>query len=290
MNQNNLDKHQQYIFTFQCHDRLGVQAKVTGLFYECGAYIIEIANYIDPYSERFFCRCVFDDRVFKLPYSELKGKLEALAAKEQMDIRLRKIDERPRLLIAVSKYDHCLHALLGKWKSGVLPVDIVAVVSNHPDCESIAQWYGLPYYHLPITAETKPQQEQQILDIIDREKIDLLVLARYMQILSDQLCEKISGRAINIHHSFLPGFKGAKPYHQAYQRGVKVIGATAHYVNSDLDEGPIIVQEVKPIDHEISAEQMVYMGHDIEATALTQAVKLHADLRVQLNGGRTVIL
>jgi formyltetrahydrofolate deformylase len=285
-----LVEHQQYIFTFQCHDRLGVQAKVTGLFYDCGAYIVEIANYIDPHSERFFCRCVFDDRVMTLPFSEFKAKVEALSALEEMDFQLRKKNDRPRVLIAVSKYDHCLHALLGKWKSGVLPVDIVAVVSNHNECEPIAQWYGLPYYHLPLNAETKPVQEQQILEIIDRENIDLLVLARYMQILSDNMCEKISGKAINIHHSFLPGFKGARPYHQAYERGVKVIGATAHYVNSDLDEGPIIVQEVKPIDHEVSIEQMVHMGHDIESTALTQAVTLHATLRVQMNGGRTVIL
>jgi formyltetrahydrofolate deformylase len=154
----------------------------------------------------------------------------------------------------------------------------------------MAEWYGLPFYHFPVTPETKPGQEALILGVIEALEADLLVLARYMQILSDDMCRQLEGRAINIHHSFLPGFKGARPYHQAYQRGVKVIGATAHYVTSDLDEGPIIVQEVRPIDHEVTIEQMIHLGHDIEATALSQAVRLHCEERVQLNGQRTVIL
>lgn len=165
--------------------------------------------------------------------------------------------------IAVSKFDHCLQALLGKWRagdSGDLPVDIVGIMSNHPNCEPISQWYGLPYHHLPITPQTKPQQEQQLFAIIQRNVVDLLVLARYMQILSDELCNDLNGRAINIHHSFLPGFKGARPYQQAYDRCVKVMGATAYYVNRDLDEGPIIVQEVKPVDHELTAEQWCIWG------------------------------
>lgn len=279
-----------YLFTFQAPDRLGVLAKTTGFLYNSGAYIKETSSYIDPQTERFFFRCMFDDRSLKLELDNFQQQLQQLAQAEQMDIQFRPQSHRPRVLIAVSKLDHCLQALLAKWQAGELAVDIVGVISNHRDCEAMAKWYHLPYHYLPITLDTKPQQEQQILDIINQQSVDLLVLARYMQILSDDLCSHLQGRAINIHHSFLPGFKGARPYHQAYDRGVKVMGATAHYVNRDLDEGPIIVQEVKPIDHELTAEQMVHMGRDIEATALTQAVKLHAEMRVLLNGQRTVVL
>lgn len=207
-----------------------------------------------------------------------------------MEYHLRAIDAVPRVLLAVSKYDHCLNVLLNNWKAGALPAEIVGVVSNHLDCQSMTEWYGLPYYHLPITPQTKPEQEARMLGVMEELNADLLVLARYMRILSNDLCEQLEGRAINIHHSFLPGFKGAKPYHQAYDRGVKVIGATAHYVTADLDEGPIIVQEVRAIDHEVTVEQMVHLGHDTEATALSQAVRLHCEERVQLNGHRTVIL
>ena len=280
----------QYIFAFSSPDRLGMLSKITGLFYQHRAYITETASYNDPQTERFFYRCVFDDRVMTTAIDDFSGHLSALAKELDMDFQWRELDKKPRVLIAVSKYNHCLTALLSKWKAGVLPIDIVGVFSNHIDCHELVEWYGLPYHHLPITPDTKPQQEQQILSLIERYKVDLLVLARYMQILSDDLCGQLAGRAINIHHSFLPGFKGAKPYHQAYERGVKVMGATAHYVNQDLDEGPIIVQEVKPIDHELSVERMVHMGHDIEATALAQAVQLHVEMRVLLNGGRTVIL
>ena len=192
--------------------------------------------------------------------------------------------------MAVSKFDHCLNVLLTPWRSGALPVDVVGVVSNHQDCRGLVEWYGIPYHHLPITPETKPQQEAQILGLMDQYNVDLLVLARYMQILSDDLCRQLEGRAINIHHSFLPSFKGAKPYHQAHTRGVKVIGATAHYVTADLDEGPIIVQEVKPVNHTLKIEHLVHMGHDIEATALSHAVRLHCEERVVLNGEKTVIL
>jgi len=290
LNESLAEEHHCYIFAFQCPDRLGVLAQVSNFFYQYGAFIKETASYNDPQSERFFYRCVFDDRLLSVPMEQFAAELEKLAVELNMDYQLRDLEHKPRVLVAVSKYNHCLNALLGKWKSGVLPVEIVAVVSNHPDCQSITEWYGLPYHHFPITAATKPAQESKILALIDKERIDLLVLARYMQVLSDGMCQQLEGRAINIHHSFLPGFKGARPYHQAYERGVKVIGATAHYVNRDLDEGPIIVQEVKPIDHKAGADEMVNMGHDIEATALTQAARLHVELRVQLNGQRTVIL
>ncbi len=279
-----------YILSFQCPDRLGVVAHYSQLFLQAGAFITEISNYSDPVSGTFHLRCVFDDRAMTISYEAFSERFAELARGMSMQYRLRPADALPRVLLAVSRYDHCLVALLTKWRAGALPAEIVGVVSNHEDCRSQVEWYGLPYYHLPITPATKPQQEAQILDLIRAQRVDLLVLARYMQILSDDLCRELQGRAINIHHSFLPGFKGAKPYHQAYDRGVKVIGATAHYVTSDLDEGPIIAQEVKAIDHQVSVEQMIHLGHDTEATALSHAVRLHCEERVQLNGQRTVIL
>lgn len=279
-----------YILSFQCPDRLGVVANYSQLFLQAGAFITEISNYSDPVTGTFHLRCVFDDRAMTVPFEEFSHRFAELAASMNMQYRLRPADQLPRVLLAVSRYDHCLVALLTKWRSGALPAEIVGVVSNHEDCRSQVEWYGLPYHCLPVTAETKPQQEAQVLALIHEQQVDLLVLARYMQILSDDLCRELEGRAINIHHSFLPGFKGAKPYHQAYDRGVKVIGATAHYVTSDLDEGPIIAQEVKAIDHQVSVEQMIHLGHDTEATALSHAVRLHCEERVQLNGQRTVIL
>lgn len=281
---------QRYVLSFQCPDRIGVVARSTGVLLDACAFITEISNYSDPVSETFHLRCVFDDRQMTVPFDEFRDNFDAFAEDFQASYRLRCETELPRVLVAVSKYDHCLSVLLNKWRSGALPAELVGVVSNHPDCQSMTEWYGLPYYHLPITPETKPEQEARILAVMEAQEVDLLVLARYMQILSNELCGKLEGRAINIHHSFLPGFKGARPYHQAYQRGVKVIGATAHYVTSDLDEGPIISQEVRPIDHEVTVEQMIQLGHDIEATALSQAVRLHCEERVQLNGQRTVIL
>lgn len=279
-----------YILSFQCPDRIGVVARSSGLLLDAGAFITEISNYSDPVSETFHLRCVFDDRQMTVPLAEFRTRFEGFAGEFGAQWQLRSEADLPRVLIAVSKYDHCLNVLLNKWRAGALPAEIVGVVSNHPDCGSMTEWYGLPYHHLPITPETKPQQESHILDVMDQLDVDLLVLARYMQILSDDMCRALAGRAINIHHSFLPGFKGARPYHQAYERGVKVIGATAHYVTSDLDEGPIIVQEVRSIDHEVTVEQMIHLGHDIEATALSHAVRLHCEERVQMNGNRTVIL
>ena len=279
-----------YMLAFKCPDRLGVVAGYSQLLLECGAFITEVSNYSDQLTETFFLRCVFDDRAMTLEFDTFCAKFEELAQQLQMEYVLRPVGMLPKVLLAVSKYDHCLSTLLTKWKSGALPAEIVGVVSNHEDCRGLVEWYGLPYKHLPITPETKPQQEAQILALMDEFDVDLLVLARYMQILSDDMCRQLEGRAINIHHSFLPGFKGAKPYHQAYERGVKVIGATAHYVTGDLDEGPIIVQEVRPIDHQVTVEEMVHLGHDTEAVALSQAVRLHCEQRVMLNGQRTVLL
>jgi formyltetrahydrofolate deformylase len=281
---------QSYILTFKCPDRIGVVARYANLFYECGINITEISNYTDPVSNSFFLRCVFDVSGMSCSVEQFRARLVPLAEDLSMEYSLRSSLALPKILVAVSRYDHCLTALLTKQKSGALPAVIAAVVSNHDDCRELVEWHGIPYYHLPVTADSKPEQEARLLELIEEHAGELLVLARYMQILSDDLCAKLGGRAINIHHSFLPGFKGARPYHQAYDRGVKVIGATAHYVTADLDEGPIIAQEVRPIDHEISVEQMVHLGHDTEATALSQAVRLHCEQRVVLNGQRTVIL
>ncbi|WP_281560810.1 formyltetrahydrofolate deformylase [Thalassomonas sp. RHCl1] len=280
----------QYVLTWQCPDTSGVLAKVTHNLFEHGAFITETSQYSDPYTDTFFSRIAFDDRNLKVPFEEFVSAIDELAKPLNLSYRIRNANDLPNIVIAVSKDDHCLVSLLTKWKAGVLPVNIVAVVSNHPDCQSLVEWHGIPYHHLPVNKENKPQQEAAILDVMQSADAELLVLARYMQILSDDMCVKLQGNAINIHHSFLPSFKGAKPYHQAHARGVKVIGATAHYVTADLDEGPIIVQEVKPINHTFTVEQMVHSGHDLEATALCHAVKMHAQQRICLNGDKTVIL
>lgn len=280
----------QYILTYQCPDKLGIFADVSKLFFDSGAYVTETSHYTDPDTNTCFYRKVFDDRSLKVDFDTFKEKFATLAGHYGMAYLITPMDYRPRLLLAVSKYDHCLNVLLTKWKSGVLPVEIMGVVSNHEDCRGLVEWYGIPYHHFPICKESKPQQEAQILALMEREHVDLLILARYMQVLSDDMCCKLEGKAINIHHSFLPSFKGARPYHQAHARGVKLIGATAHYVTSDLDEGPIIVQEVRPVTHAQTAADMVVLGHDTEATTLAQAVKLHIEQRVVLNGPRTVIL
>lgn len=279
-----------YILTWQCPDNTGVLAKVSQSLFEHGAFITETSQYSDPYSETFFSRIAFDDRNLTVSASEFVEALDELASPLHMDYKLSKKEAVPNVVIAVSKDDHCLVSLLTKWKSGALPINIVAIMSNHKDCQALADWHGVPFHHLPITADTKAEQEAEILALMQKTEADLLVLARYMQILSDDLCEQLAGRAINIHHSFLPSFKGARPYHQAHARGVKVIGATAHYVTANLDEGPIIAQEVKPINHTFTIERMVHMGHDLEATALSHAVRLHAEQRVCLNGDKTVIL
>lgn len=280
----------QYILTWQCPDGPGVLAKVTNSLFEHGAFITETAQYSDPYSNIFFSRIVFDDRSLTVPISEFIDAVNCFAEPLNLTYRLRRYDELPKVLIAVSQYDHCLVSLLTKWKSQALPIEVVGIVSNHETCRSLADWHGVPFHYLPVTADTKQEQEAQLLKLFDDTESDLLVLARYMQILSDNLCQQLSGKAINIHHSFLPSFKGAKPYHQAHKRGVKVIGATAHYVTADLDEGPIIVQEVKQINHAFTIEKMVHLGHDLEATALSHAVTLHAEQRICLNKDKTVIL
>ena len=233
-----------YILTWQCPDNSGVLAKVSQSLFSHGAFITETSQYSDPYTETFFSRIAFDDRDLTVSSSEFVEALDELAKPLAMQYQLRKREDVPNILIAVSKDDHCLVSLLTKWRSGVLPINIVGIISNHQNCQALSEWHNVPFYHLPVNAETKQQQEAQIMGLMTELKVDLLVLARYMQILSDGLCQQLKGKAINIHHSFLPSFKGARPYHQAHARGVKVIGATAHYVTANLDEGPIIAQEV----------------------------------------------
>jgi formyltetrahydrofolate deformylase len=279
-----------YILTWQCPDTSGVLAKVSQSLFQHGAFITETSQYSDPYTAIFFSRIAFDDRNLTVSIDEFRQAIAELAEPLSMNFQLRERDDFPNVAIAVSKDDHCLVSLLTKAKAGVLPVNIVAVISNHQDCEALVEWHKIPFHYLPVTASTKKQQEDKFLTLLSDYKTDLLVLARYMQILSDDFCQQWQGRAINIHHSFLPSFKGAKPYHQAHQRGVKIIGATAHYITSDLDEGPIIVQEVKAINHSFTIEKMVHSGHDIEATALSHAVRMHAEQRICLNEGKTVIL
>lgn len=279
-----------YILTWQCPDTSGVLAKVTQSLFEHGAFITETSQYSDPYTNTFFSRIAFDDRNLTVSIDEFTLAIDTLAKPLNMQYQLKDRYCFPKIVIAVSKYDHCLVSLLTKCKAGVLPINIVAVVSNHVDCQSLVEWHGIEFHYLPVDKDNKSEQEAAILNVIEKKQAELLVLARYMQILSDDLCTKLRGNAINIHHSFLPSFKGAKPYHQAHARGVKVIGATAHYVTADLDEGPIIVQEVKPINHTFTIEKMVHLGHDLEATALCHAVQMHAERRICINGDKTVIL
>lgn len=207
-----------------------------------------------------------------------------------MDWRLERHDRKQRILVMVSKYDHCLNDLLVRARNGELPVEIAAVVSNHPNLEGLAAWHGVPFHHIPVTPETKAEAEAKLLGLVDNYEVELVVLARYMQVLSDSATARLAGRAINIHHSFLPSFKGAKPYHQAHERGVKTVGATAHYVNSELDEGPIIAQQVIEVDHTYTPADLVSVGKDAECKALTNAVRWHAEGRIILSGNRTVIL
>jgi formyltetrahydrofolate deformylase len=290
MSVTSVEKYQSYVLKLKCPEQLGIMARISGELFAKGAFINNVRHYADAQQQIFNMRIEFDDRTLNVSDAEFKSSLQALAIELDMDYHLRCASYRPKILIAVSKDDHCLNVLLTKWRAGVLNADIVGVVSNHESCRAIVEFHNIPFHYLPITKATKPQQEAQILDIMTLHNVDLLGLARYMQILSDDLCREISGRAINIHHSFLPGFKGANPYQQAHDRGVKIIGATAHFVTADLDEGPIIVQEVKPVDHATTVRDMIEIGHDIEATALARAVRWFVEDRIAINGERTVIL
>ncbi len=276
--------------TFSCPDKPYISATVLGFFADHGYNILESSQHEDPFSKLFFMRTVFSPlEKSTLSIEDLRSEFSAIAENYKMEWKLRENSVKPRIIIAVTKTNHCLTNLLNAWERGVLKVDVAGVISNHEHLRELADWYKVPYYYLPVTKETRSQQEAQILQCMQDNDIELLVLARYMQILSDDMCQKLRGRAINIHHSFLPGFKGAKPYHQAFERGVKLIGATAHFVTAELDEGPIIEQAVERISHANLPEELVEIGRDIEAVVLNRAVKWYAEDRVLLNNNRTVV-
>ena len=281
-----------YILTLSCPDQMGVVHTVSGFLFERGGNIIDSAQFNDTDSDRFFMRVNFEERRSDIDLTTLKTEFAPIAERFQMDWQL--VDEatKPRLMIMVSKIGHCLNDLLFRHKSGNLPVEIAAIVSNHPDFYQLAASYNIPFHHFPLlggSAEQKTEQERRVLEVFHQQNIDFVVLARYMQILSNEMCVALNGRAINIHHSFLPSFKGAKPYHQAFAKGVKLIGATAHFVTADLDEGPIIEQDIARVDHSMTPDELTAIGRDVECITLARAVKWHAEHRVLLNGKKTVV-
>ena len=279
-----------FLLSLSCPDRVGVVAAVTGFLARRDANVLEAHHFRDPPANRSVLRIVFeppgdslDERLFATEFAREVAPLD-------VSWGLRDLARRIRVVVAVSRQGHCLNSLLHRWSVGTLPVDIVAVVSNHEDQRRLVEWHGLPFYHLPIGPDGKEKQERRILDLYRGLGGELLVLARYMQILTPAACRELRGRAINIHHSFLPGFKGARPYHQAYERGVKLIGATAHYVDENLDEGPIIEQAVERVDHTLTPEQLTTIGNEIEAVVLNRAVQWHAEGRIFEFGSRAVVL
>ncbi len=277
-----------YVLTIACPDRVGIVAAVSNVLAGHRGNIVESDQFSDTESGQFFMRLVFDLDESTEP--ALLADFEPLARRFEMIWRLYDPRRLPRVMILVSKAEHCLNDLLYRHRTGALPMMITAIASNHTDLAHLAEWHAIPFHHLPVTAATKPEQERQILELVESTGTELVILARYMQILSPELCRALAGRAINIHHSFLPGFKGAKPYHQAYARGVKLIGATAHFVTANLDEGPIIEQEVERVDHAHTPEQLAAVGRDIENIVLARALHYHLERRVFLNGGKTVVL
>ena len=278
-----------FTLTATCPAASGIIAAVTSYLSEQGCYLSELHQFDDEDTKRFFLRTVGRVTRDEVSLDTLKAGFQAVADRMDMDWAFHPLDAPMKTLIMVSQFDHCLEDLLYRVRKGELHIEMTAVVSNHLDCRSLAEREGIRFVNLPITSQTKQRQEDALLEIIKETQTELVVLARYMQILSNRVCEVLRGRAINIHHSFLPGFKGAKPYHQAYERGVKLIGATAHYVTADLDEGPIIEQSVQPVDHTFTPDDLVAAGRDTETVALARAVKLHSEHRVFLDGNKTVI-
>jgi formyltetrahydrofolate deformylase len=276
-----------HILTLSCPDKPGIVFAVSGLLFQHGANIEEASQFNDAQTGLFFMRVQF-----ACAATAQEGVLQALkelATTWSMTINVQPAERRMPIVILVSQQGHCLNDLLFRTKSGLLPVEVKAIISNHRDFYQLAASYNIPFHHVPVTAATKAQAEEKQLDIIKNEGAELVVLARYMQVLSDTMCRALNGRAINIHHSFLPSFKGAKPYYQAHDRGVKLIGATAHYVTADLDEGPIIEQDVARVDHSLTVEDLTAIGRDTESQVLARAVKWHSEHRVLLNGHKTVI-
>ena len=277
------------IFTGTCQAGTGVVAAVTGFLASRNCYICALEQFDDESTDKFFMRAVFRPQKDSPAVEKITEDFAAIAESFDMEWKFHRPQVAVKTIILVSKYDHCLDDLLYRRRKGEINMEITAVVSNHQELRPMVEREGIRFVHLPITAETKTQQEHRLIEIVNETNSELVVLARYMQILSNELTEKLSGKCINIHHSFLPGFKGAKPYHQAFDRGVKVIGATAHYVTSDLDEGPIIEQMLTRVDHTYDAQQLVGVGRDNECLALAKAVKYHIERRVFLDGNKTVV-
>lgn len=278
-----------YILTLSCPDRTGIVFNVSGFLLERGGNIIDADQFNDIETGLFFMRVHFSINQAELGLARLRQEFAELGLRFAMTWHLHDAATKPRVMILVSQYGHCLNDLLYRYRAGYLRIDIAAVVSNHMDFYQLAASYNVPFHHLPVTKENKAQQEAKMMEIVREKEIDLVVLARYMQILSAEVCEALTGRAINIHHSFLPSFKGAKPYAQAHQRGVKLIGATAHFVTTQLDEGPIIEQDVARVDHSMDPDTLTSIGRDVECVVLARAVKWHSEHRIMLNGRKTVI-
>lgn len=284
------DAYERFVLTASGPSARGQVAGITGFVDWFRGYVEEFDQFDDINEHRFFARAVFHIEQSSSPGTEaLTRGFREIAERFDMTWSVHGASDRPRVLLMVSKLDHCLRDLLYRWERGELDMDVTAVVSNHRDLDSLVEAYNLPFVHLPVTQATRAEQEARLWELIEETRSELVVLARYMQILSDALCQRLAGKAINIHHSFLPGFKGARPYRQAYERGVKLIGATAHYVTPELDEGPIIEQVVDRVDHTYTANDLAAAGRDCECQALARAVKLHLERRVFLNGDRTVI-
>ncbi|MGW1027390.1 formyltetrahydrofolate deformylase [Streptomyces sp. NPDC002577] len=279
---------EQYVLTLSCPDKKGIVHAVSSYLFMTGCNIEDSQQFGDHDTGLFFMRVHFSAES-PVTVDKLRASFAAVGDSFQMDWQIHQAEQKMRIVLLVSKFGHCLNDLLFRASIGALPVEIAAVVSNHTDFAELVASYDIPFHHIPVTRDTKEQAEAQLLELVRAENVELVVLARYMQVLSDDLCKALSGRIINIHHSFLPSFKGAKPYHQAHARGVKLIGATAHYVTADLDEGPIIEQEVERVGHGVTPEQLVAIGRDVECQALARAVKWHAEHRILLNGHRTVI-
>ncbi|AUI51257.1 formyltetrahydrofolate deformylase [Arthrobacter crystallopoietes] len=279
------------VLTLDCREAPGIVHAVSGVLLEHGCNIVELKQFDDRRLGHFFMRVhVASSTGEAVDEEALRKDFEPVAERFGMSWELDRHGAKRRVMIMVSKFGHCLNDLLFRARTGELPVEIVAVVSNHRDHQRLVEWHGIPFFHIPVTPDTKPDAEAKLLELVDRFEVDLVVLARYMQVLSDSLATRMAGRVINIHHSFLPSFKGAKPYHQAYDRGVKTVGATAHYVNSELDEGPIIAQQLVDVDHTFGPEDLVAAGRDTECKALSNAVRWHCEGRVILHGNRTVVL
>ncbi|MGI5426619.1 formyltetrahydrofolate deformylase [Streptomyces sp. CA-179760] len=278
----------QYVLTLSCPDRKGIVHAVSSYLFMTGCNIEDSQQFGDHDTGLFFMRVHFSADA-PVSVEKLRASFAAIGDSFQMEWQINRGDQKMRILLMVSKFGHCLNDLLFRARTGALPVEIAGVVSNHTDFAELVGSYDIPFHHIPVTRDTKSEAEGRLLDIVREDGVELVVLARYMQVLSDDLCKALSGRIINIHHSFLPSFKGAKPYHQAHARGVKLIGATAHYVTADLDEGPIIEQEVERVGHDVTPEGLVAIGRDVECQALARAVKWHAERRILPNGRRTVI-